>query len=247
MGTVAVLGILSNILVLGFERSGAALAGSVMPRAYSPRATLLIGLAGIITLCLIWEVAALVLAGEHLLASPPEVVQTFIRMLHEPFAGHTLLGHLAGSATRFLAGFGLALTIGLPLGLITGFLPVADAIFSPLFNVLRYIAPIAWVPFAVLWFGTGFGGPVLIIFSGAFAACVVGAHGGAHLVSRTLVSGPTLGAGNIRILSEVPKRNAGDRFCGPTCRRKRLAVTCRCGIDRSIVWDSLHHGPWADE
>ena len=221
-----------------------------MPRAYSPRATLLIGLAGIITLCLIWEVAALVLAGEHLLASPPEVVQTFIRMLHEPFAGHTLLGHLAGSATRFLAGFGLALTIGLPLGLITGFLPVADAIFSPLFNVLRYIAPIAWVPFAVLWFGTGFGGPVLIIFSGAFAACVVGAHGGAHLVSRTLVEAArTLGAGNIRILSEVILPSAMPAIVSAvrTRRRKRLAVTCRCGIDRSIVWDSLHHGPWADE
>lgn len=173
-------------------------------RAYSPALRLAIGAAGILTMTLIWEGAALALAGHHLLASPPEVVRAFITMLSEPFAGHTLLGHFAGSVGRFVAGFGLALLIGLPLGLVMGFLPVADALVAPLFNLLRYVAPIAWVPFAVLWFGTGFGGPVLIIFSGAFPACVVGAHGGAKLVNQTLVEAArTMGASNVRMLTEV--------------------------------------------
>ena len=39
---------------------------------------------------------------------------------------------------------------------------------TPVFDGLRFIAPVAWVPFAALWFGTGIGGPVLIIFMGAF-------------------------------------------------------------------------------
>ena len=46
-----------------------------------------------------------------------------------------------------------------------------DDIVTPVFDGLRFIAPIAWVPFAALWFGTGIGGPMLIIFSGAFPPC----------------------------------------------------------------------------
>ncbi len=43
-----------------------------------------------------------------------------------------------------------------------------DDVVSPFFDALRFVAPIAWVPFAGLWFGTGIGGPTLIIFAGAF-------------------------------------------------------------------------------
>ena len=46
-----------------------------------------------------------------------------------------------------------------------------EAIVREELNVeaLRFVAPIAWVPFAALWFGTGIGGPVLIIFMGGMA------------------------------------------------------------------------------
>src|SRR5690606_9213995 len=54
------------------------------------------------------------------------------------------------------------------------------------------------------WFGTGFGGPVLIIFSGAFPACVIGAYGGAQLVDhRLLEAARMLGANGLRVLLEV--------------------------------------------
>ena len=61
-----------------------------------------------------------------------------------------------------------------------------DAIVSPLFDALRFVAPIAWVPFAALWFGTGIGGPVLIIFSGAFPPCLINAYRGAKYVDPRL-------------------------------------------------------------
>lgn len=82
--------------------------------------------------------------------------------------------------------------------------PVASALITPVFNLLRFIAPIAWVPFAVLWFGTGFGGPLLIIFSGAFPACVLGAYGGARMTEPRLIEAArTLGANPLRIVLEV--------------------------------------------
>jgi NitT/TauT family transport system permease protein len=101
-------------------------------------------------------------------------------------------------------GFGLAVAIGVPLGLLMGWFRTLDAIVSPLFDALRFVAPIAWVPFAALWFGTGIGGPVLIIFSGAFPPCVINAYRGAKFVEPRLIEAARmLGAGNLRIVVEV--------------------------------------------
>src|SRR5205823_11999706 len=67
----------------------------------------------------------------------------------------------------------------------------------------RFVAPIAWVPFAALWFGTGIGGPVLIIFSGALP-CVINAYRGAKYVEpRYIEAARTLGVGNVRMVTEV--------------------------------------------
>mgnify|MGYP003353207721 CR=1 FL=1 len=52
-----------------------------------------------------------------------------------------------------------AAAVGIPLGLLMGWYRWLDDIVSPFFETLRFIAPIAWVPFAGLWFGTGIGGP----------------------------------------------------------------------------------------
>jgi NitT/TauT family transport system permease protein len=159
---------------------------------------------GVAVFILTWHAASIFIADPSTLAGPIEVVSAFLRMLREPFAGSTLEGHLIASLGRFASGFLLSALIGLPLGLAMGWFPMLDATVKPAFNTLRFIAPIAWVPFAVLWFGTGFGGPVLIIFTGAFPACVIGAYGGAKLVEIKLVEAARmLGAGHLRILLEV--------------------------------------------
>ena len=54
------------------------------------------------------------------LPGPTEVVRVFILLLFEPFAGSTLLKHLASSLLRFFGGFSLAVFIGVPLGLCAG-------------------------------------------------------------------------------------------------------------------------------
>ena len=69
---------------------------------------------------------------------------------------------------------------------------------------MRFIAPIAWVPFAALWFGTGIGGPILIIFAGAFPPCLINAYRGARFVEPHLIeAAQMLGTGNLRIILEV--------------------------------------------
>jgi NitT/TauT family transport system permease protein len=159
---------------------------------------------GVALFFLTWHLASVYIADASTLAGPIEVITAFFRLMREPFAGSTLEGHVLASLGRFASGFVLSAFIGLPLGLAMGWFRTLDAVIRPPFDTLRFVAPIAWVPFAVLWFGTGFGGPVLIIFAGAFPACVIGAYGGAKLVDSKLIEAARmLGAGNLRILLEV--------------------------------------------
>jgi len=141
---------------------------------------------------------------ELFLPTPAAVARKFVELTQQPFVGYTLQQHLASSFGRFGMGFALAVAIGIPLGLAIGWFRWLDGVVSPLFDGLRFVAPIAWVPFAALWFGTGIGGPVLVIFAGAFPPCVINAYRGAKYVDRRLVeAAQTLGASNWLILSEV--------------------------------------------
>ena len=95
----------------------------------------------------------------------------------------------------------LAAAVGVPLGLLMGWFRWLDDIVTPVFDGLRFIAPIAWVPFAALWFGTGIGGPIMIIFAGAFPPCLINAYRGARFVDRTYIeAAQMLGTGNLRTI-----------------------------------------------
>jgi ABC-type nitrate/sulfonate/bicarbonate transport system permease component len=151
-----------------------------------------------------WAIAASGLVMPQFLPTPLEVLERFVALTRTPFVGYTLQQHLASSFGRFALGFGLAVVIGVPLGLMMGWFRMLDAVITPLFDALRFVAPIAWVPFAALWFGTGIGGPVLVIFSGAFPPCVINAYRGARYVEpRFIEAAQTLGAGPWRIIAEV--------------------------------------------
>ncbi|HEX2114344.1 MAG TPA: ABC transporter permease [Alphaproteobacteria bacterium] len=152
-----------------------------------------------------WQaLAASDLVSKQVLPSPLAVLEAGWTMTQKPFAGNLLQAHILASLQRFAMGFGLAALIGVPLGLVMGRYRVIDDAVSPIFEGLRFIAPLAWVPFAALWFGTGIGGPVMVIFAGAFPPCVINAYRGAQLVETRLVeAAQTLGARNVRIIAEV--------------------------------------------
>jgi len=144
------------------------------------------------------------LVPARFLPGPEAVAATFAQLTQDPFAGYTLQQHLLSSIGRFLMGFALAAVVGVPLGLVMGWSRWFDDILSPVFESFRFIAPIAWVPFAALWFGTGIGGPILIIFSGAFPPCVINAQRGARLIDPHLIEAArTLGASHRRMFTEV--------------------------------------------
>ena len=163
------------------------------------------GVAGMLLFLGVWSLLSLSGAVPRQFLPPPyDVASRFVELLSTPFAGATLLQHLTSSVLRFTYGFLLGAVIGVPLGLLMGWFRILDEIVSPVFDALRFIAPIAWVPFAALWFGTGIGGPILIIFAGAFPPCLINSYRGARFVSRPLIeAAQMLGTRNLQIIVEV--------------------------------------------
>src|SRR4029079_5890546 len=76
----------------------------------------------------------------------------------------TLWDHIGASLFRVGTGFVLAVAVAVPLGLWMGWVRGAYATLNPLFQMLRPISPIAWIPLAILWFGVGDLSPIFLIF-----------------------------------------------------------------------------------
>ena len=161
-----------------------------------------VGAAGFLT---VWTAAALAgLTSRAFLPTPWDVVSRFGQLVVEPFAGYTLFVHLLSSLKRFGMGFGLAVAVGIPLGLLMARFRWLDRFVTPVFDAVRFIAPIAWVPFAALWFGTGIGGPVLIIFMGALPPVLINTYRGAKGVdTKYIEAAQMLGASNWRAITQV--------------------------------------------
>jgi NitT/TauT family transport system permease protein len=160
---------------------------------------------GVATFVGAWLVVTLGgLVSPHFLPSPGALLARLAELAQQPYAGSLLQQHLLASLEKFGVSYVLAVVIGVPLGLVMGRFRLLEWFVSPVFEMLRFIPPIAWVPFSILWFGTGFLAPTLVIFAGAFSPCVVNAYRGAQQIDRPIIeAAQTLGASGWRMIKDV--------------------------------------------
>jgi NitT/TauT family transport system permease protein len=84
-----------------------------------------------------------------------------------------LWAYIGDSLRRVALGFGVAVIVGVPLGLTLGWYPAVNQVMNPVLQILRPISPIAWIPVAILLFGVGNTTAVFLIFLAAFFPIVV--------------------------------------------------------------------------
>jgi NitT/TauT family transport system permease protein len=96
----------------------------------------------------------------------------------------TLWQHIGASLMRVGIGFGLAVCVAIPLGLWMGWVRGAYQTLNPLFQILRPISPIAWIPIAILWFGVGDASPIYLIFISSVFPMVVQTTVGVHTIEK---------------------------------------------------------------
>lgn len=99
------------------------------------------------------------------------------------------------SFLRVLAGFGVAMLLGIPFGMFLALSRIFYQITFPPFEVLRPIPPLAWVPAAILFWPTQELSIAFITFLGAFYTIVINVVGGARSIdARYVQSAYAMGA-----------------------------------------------------
>jgi NitT/TauT family transport system permease protein len=150
-----------------------------------------LGALAIFLALVIWEIiAAVIIRYPFILPAPTDVASAFLNLL-----GHgTLLLDLEASLIHFAIGLGFALLVGIPLGIAMGWNRRFDVFIDPVIELLRPIPPLAWIPFAIIWFGLTAWSAGFVIFIGAVFPVIINTYSGFRGVPRVFVeAGKMLG------------------------------------------------------
>ncbi len=134
------------------------------------------GSVAIAAFILIWEIASR--AGVLRVPAPSAVLVTFNDLMRDP--SYWFSWYL--SVRRVFAGFIVAMLIGIPLGLAMAVSRSFYGIAFPVFEVLRPIPPLAWVPAAIIFWPTQELSIMFVTFLGAFYTVVINVIGGAQTI-----------------------------------------------------------------
>lgn len=149
-----------------------------------PSVRVALPLATLAILLLIWEVAVRQAHAQGLVPLPSGVVHAGIALL----GNGVILQAMAGSLGRVLIGFAVGAAIGIPVGLAVGTVGVLDRSLRPVLDALRSIAPIAWIPMAILWLGVRGNAALFVVAYAAVFPFIVNASQAARMVDHGLVN-----------------------------------------------------------
>lgn len=139
-----------------------------------------------------------------LVPSLQQIWQRFLELMSTPISKATLPVHIWVSLKRVLTAFIASIILGVSLGVFLGWNKTFNALVSPVFEILRPIPPIAWIPLVILWFGIGELSKIFIVFIGSFVPIVINTHAGMNAIDPLLImAGKSLGANRRELLVNV--------------------------------------------
>lgn len=111
---------------------------------------------------------------------------------------------LGMSVSRVVVGFISGAFVGCVVGILTGRYQLISNLLTPVFQLLRPIPPIAFVPIVILWFGLSEVGKYFLVFWGVFFTVWISAHLGVQRVNRNLIrAAQTLGTSERHMMWEI--------------------------------------------
>ena len=161
----------------------------------------LIGLVPIVLILLLWQaVWAAGLAPPALLPSPAAVFTRLVQQLGSP----TYLDHMLTTLFRLFAGFGLAVVIGVALGVLATGSQAAGAVLSPIVRVLAPVPKIALYPAFILTLGFEDASKIAAVFVDALFPILIATQQGTAAVEPKLVwSARAAGVSRLKCLATL--------------------------------------------
>ena len=204
-----------------------------------------LGAAALLLLIVVWQlVAAYIVRNTFILPSPTDVALAFFALLKDG----PLLMDFEVSLIHFAIGLAGALLIGIPIGIAMGWNRRLDAFLDPVVEVFRPIPPLAWIPFAIVWFGLTNVSAGFVIFIGAVFPVLINTYTGFRSVPRIFVEagmmlGCTKNRDQIRYIafpSALPSVAAGIRIAtgvGWMCLvAAELFGVSKYGLGQKLWW-----------
>src|SRR5438045_7275662 len=116
-------------------------------------------------------------------SSPSRIVRTAIDL----FADGSIWTDIQVSGLEFLIGYGAAVVIGVPLGILMGWYSRLDAVLDPFVSALYATPRIALMPLIIIWFGIDLSAKIAIIFLSTVFPILVNTMTGVRTMERDFV------------------------------------------------------------
>ena len=132
--------------------------------------TLLRGITSLVVFTVVWEISTILglpIIGN--VPAPSDVLVTLFAQLHQAYYWYSW----GDSMMRIFIGFILAQIVGVPLGLFLGANKHAREIIFPIFEIMRPVPPLAWVPVSVIFWPSAEMSMIFVTFLGAFFTVVL--------------------------------------------------------------------------
>lgn len=167
---------------------------------------LMLSIIGVVSFFLIWQVGVMSgIISSRFLSTPLEILNLFFVKLTDPNPdGAVITVNILSSLQVALVGFVLAIIIGIPMGLVMGWYKGADSFVRPIFEIIRPIPPVSWIPLTIVWLGIGLSAKAFIVFFAAFVPCLINSYTGIKQTSPVLINmAKTCGASNFTIFWKI--------------------------------------------
>ncbi|MGB3730389.1 ABC transporter permease [Microbacterium sp.] len=138
----------------------------------------------VVTVVLWWLLADVVLAANPVVSKmgPADTLQALAGLVVDP----SFLDAITVSLWRLLAGLGIAIVIGVPLGILFGSRRTAEDAVNPVVQFLRMTSPLAWAPLAIVLLGAGTGAVIALVALAAVWPIVLGVAAGVRALDPGL-------------------------------------------------------------
>jgi NitT/TauT family transport system permease protein len=147
----------------------------------------------------LWQVAALILSND----SFPTALEA-IRAIPSILGDKESLINILASLRRMAIGFGVAVAVSIPLGLMMGRSRAVASFFNPLLMVTYPVPKAALMPIIMLWLGVGDLAKMLVIFLGVSLPVIYHSFQGAKAVEEKMLwSGAAMGLSAVQRMMRI--------------------------------------------
>jgi ABC-type nitrate/sulfonate/bicarbonate transport system permease component len=140
----------------------------------------------------------------NLLATPTMVYERAMRMFEHPIGKMNIFGHMWVSVGRIFISLAIAIILGILLGLFMAVSEWGKATVGTLYNLIRPIPPLAWVPMITVWFGIGELSKIILVTRGGLVPLTENTYTGVRFSDKNLIDvGRVAHASNTQIFRMI--------------------------------------------